>query len=251
MIASGKSTLVEMLKTLVRLGIYINADDIESNLKKKPALHFTDYSIKTTKTSFIHFLKRKETLGSKEYKIKLIELIALEQNILTIPKEYVDSYLASIIADFLRHQLLKANLDFSFETVMSHPSKLNFLKTANKKEYRTYLYFVATNDPLINYRRIKGRVLKGGHDVSEQKLKERYKRSIALFKKAILYAYRCYVFDNTISLNLIAEYQQGKLKFAGEPQVCGMFQQKCDYISYRFLKPEACYHNSFILTFLK
>jgi hypothetical protein len=74
--------------------------DIESNLKKKPILHFTDYSIKTTRASFIRFIKGKETLGSAEYKIKLIESITLERNILTIPKEYVDSYFASITQTF-------------------------------------------------------------------------------------------------------------------------------------------------------
>src|SRR5438132_3053503 len=94
---SGKTTLIEMLRTIIRLGIYINADDIETTLKKKPVLHFEDYSIKTTKRSFVAFLKRKKTLGSTEYKNNLIDSITLDKNILFLPKEYVDSYLASIL----------------------------------------------------------------------------------------------------------------------------------------------------------
>lgn len=97
----------------------------------------------------------------------------------------------------MRRQSLKAGSDFSFETVISHESTVDFLKLANQKEYRTYLYFVATNDPTINYERIKTRVIKGGHNVSEIKITERYKRSIALLEQGLKYAYRCFVFNNT------------------------------------------------------
>ena len=98
---------------------------------------------------------------------------------------------------------------------MSHKSKVHFLKLAKRNNYRTYLYFVATNDPIINFERIKTRVIKGGHNVSEQKVTERYKRSIHLLSEGLQQAYRCFVFDNTTSLNLISEYKEGKPVFIG------------------------------------
>ncbi len=56
------------------------------------------------------------------------------------PEAAVNSYLAATVADFLRHQLLAARLSFTFESVMSHRSKLEFLQLAAATGYRTYLY---------------------------------------------------------------------------------------------------------------
>lgn len=212
---SGKSTLIELLRKSVDLGVYVNADDIEANLHKKSFLHFEDYAIKTNQQFFLSFLKKKGTLGSDDYKRLITESVKLEKNILVVPKELIDSYFASIISDFIRHELLKANVAFSFETVMSHISKIDFLKLANKKKYRTYLYFVGTVDPVINLERIKNRVIKGGHNVSEEKIRERYQKSINLLQDGLKLAYRCFVFDNTTSLNLLTEYKEGELKFVG------------------------------------
>jgi predicted ABC-type ATPase len=39
-------------------------------------------------------------------------------------------YDAAIVADFIRLELLAQNNTFTFETVLSHPSKLDFLKNA-------------------------------------------------------------------------------------------------------------------------
>jgi predicted ABC-type ATPase len=212
---SGKSTLIELLRKSVEFGVYVNADDIEANLVKKPLLHFEDYSIKTNQKAFLNFLKKKSTLGSQDYKSLISKSVNLERNMLVVPKEMIDSYLASIISDFIRHQLLKTGIDFSFETVMSHESKVDFIKLANKKNYRTYLYFVGTNDPVINLERIKNRVIKGGHSVSEEKIRERYQRSINFLWDGLKHAYRCFVFNNTTSLILLAEYKEGQLKYVG------------------------------------
>lgn len=182
---SGKSTLIELLKDSISFGVYINADDIETALKKKPALHFSDFSIETTSTRFNSFIKKKETIGTELFKQKIANGFLLESNILSLKIDSVDSYLASLIADFIRHELLLQSQDFSFETVMSHPSKITTLVKANGNGYRTYLYFIATDDPSINYERIEGRVLKGGHNVNKKKSLERYMRSLSLLPKAI------------------------------------------------------------------
>lgn len=206
---SGKSTLFETLKPLVPLGVYVNADDIEATLYKKTLLHFEDFSIITTQVQFHSFIRKKSTIGTDVFKKSIIVNSSLDKNIFVAKPGIINSYLASLIADFIRNQLLQQLKNFSFETVMSHPSKLKTIDTANKKGYQTYLYFIATNNPEINYGRIEGRVIKGGHNVSKQKTIERYERSLSLLKAAVQKSYRSFIFDNTVSLNLIAEFKEG------------------------------------------
>ncbi len=71
-----------------------------------------------------------------------------------------------------------------------------FLKQAQLAGYRTYLYFIATEDPSINIARVRARVHFGGHDVPQEKI-IRYARSLDLAAEAIRYANRAYFFDNS------------------------------------------------------
>ncbi|RLA63457.1 MAG: hypothetical protein DRQ78_06885, partial [Epsilonproteobacteria bacterium] len=109
----------------------------------------------------------------------------------------VNSYFASVCADFIRHKLLELKVSFTFETVMSSEDKVVFLKKAQDAGYRTYLYFVATQDPAINISRVQNRVKLGGHSVPEDKIISRYYRSMKLLSKAIKYTDRAYIFDNS------------------------------------------------------
>lgn len=105
----------------------------------------------------------------------------------------VNSYFAAVIADFVRQKLLEARRSFTFETVMSSPDKIQLLRRAQSAELRTYLYFVATQDPLININRVANRVRLGGHDVPRDKIVARYARSLDLLFPAI----RAFLFDNS------------------------------------------------------
>jgi predicted ABC-type ATPase len=109
----------------------------------------------------------------------------------------VNSYLASVTVDFLRNKLLEKKDSFTFETVMSHPSKVELLARAQRDGYRTYLYFVATDDPAINISRVRNRVKLGGHGVPEDRIGPRYHRSLDLLMEAIQHTNRAYIFDNS------------------------------------------------------
>ena len=63
---------------------------------------------------------------------------------------------------------------------MSSPDKIDFLAEARRRGFRTYLYYVATVDPLININRVANRVRMGGHPVPEEKIVSRYARSLDL-----------------------------------------------------------------------
>ena len=82
-------------------------------------------------------------------------------------------------------------------TVMSSPDKVAFLQKAQQAGYRTYLYFVATEDADINVSRVKYRVQVGGHPVAEDKIRSRYVRSLELLPQAVAHADRAYIFDNS------------------------------------------------------
>jgi predicted ABC-type ATPase len=102
-----------------------------------------------------------------------------------------------VAADFLRRKLLEKRVSFSFETVMSSPDKVALLKQAQALGYRTYLYYIATEDPAINVARVKARVNLGGHDVPEDKIVSRYARSLNLLMEAVKHTNRAYLFDNS------------------------------------------------------
>ena len=94
---------------------------------------------------------------------------------------------------------------------MSHPSKIQFLKLAAENGYRNYLYFVCTENPLINVARVEQRVSLKGHAVDPQKIIDRYHNSLALLPQAIRNTYRTYIIDNSKDANrLILEVFQGR-----------------------------------------
>ena len=94
---------------------------------------------------------------------------------------------------------------------MSHPSKLEMLKHAYDRGFNNYLYFISTESATINVERVAARVYKGGHAVSEQKIRERYVRSMDLLYEMIPYCRRCFVIDNSEEqFRLILEIVNGE-----------------------------------------
>lgn len=50
---SGKSTIKKIVERIVKLGTYVNADDIKVQLIKQRSLDFSDYGISLRKDHFI------------------------------------------------------------------------------------------------------------------------------------------------------------------------------------------------------
>jgi predicted ABC-type ATPase len=126
---------------------------------------------------------------------------------------------AQKIADDQRAMCLKNKTSFSFETVMSHPSKIDVLKQAGELGFRTTLFYVATENPDINIMRVKNRVSLGGHDVPEFKIRERYEKSFKLLPEAIKHSDVANLFDNSDGANLFEceiRYKSGLLKVKNE-----------------------------------
>ncbi len=192
---SGKSTLKSYLHPRL-LGVYLNPDELEKEILRQRFLDFSSYGVEASTAEVLSFLANSRLLRETGQTIAVPNL-TFARGRLDFGQAEVNSYLASVTGEFLRQKLLARQVSFTLETVMSHPSKVELLKQAQAAGYRTYLYFVATDDPAINVSRVHNRVKLGGHAVPENKIVARYHRSLDLLIEAIRYANRAYVFDNS------------------------------------------------------
>ncbi len=192
---SGKSTLKSVISEDL-LGVYINPDDIEREIKQFNFLDLREYGVDTTAENILTFFANSTLLEKAELQDES-DSLSFSDDKLSFYAVSVNAYFASVCADFIRRELLKKRVSFTFETVMSSPDKIKLLRAAKKFGYRTYLYYIATDDAAINVTRVRQRVASGGHSVPEDKIVSRYDRSLDLLPSAIAETNRAYIFDNS------------------------------------------------------
>ena len=206
---SGKSTIKSVIDNKL-IGDFINPDEIEAEIKRIGWLDFQKFSLKPQATEILDFFQNSTFLTKANLTAEAAKL-TFRANKLGFSDVHVNSYFASVAADFIRQKFIQAKKSFSFETVMSSPDKLDFLKKSRQDSYRNYLYYVATDDPLINISRVEHRVKTGGHDVPKDKIEARYYRSLDLLLDAIKLTNRAYIFDNSGDESIfLAEITDGK-----------------------------------------
>lgn len=208
---SGKTTIFkEILRnSKVNLGVYINADEIEMQLKEFQTVDFNQFQISVSDVQLKAFFIQSTFSPVKRSEPDLFQKLTVEKNVLTISTA-VDSYLAADLAEFVRQCLVAQEISFTYETVLSFPDKIKFLEETRKKGYKVYLYFIATEDPDININRVNVRVAQNGHFVAPEIIRKRYYRSLNNLKNAVKQTNRAYIFDNTgTSANLVAEITDG------------------------------------------
>lgn len=127
------------------------------------------------------------------------EYINADEIALSLPASSDRDRLAQQEADRRRYRALEERRSFSFETVMSHPSKVDEMRRARALGYHITFVGVALQDPMLNVARVGLRVSEGGHDVPQDRVIARYWRSLALMPSAIAIADRSLVFDNSDS----------------------------------------------------
>lgn len=97
----------------------------------------------------------------------------------------------------MRRALSEAMLDFGFETVGSHPSKIESLAEYKAMGYLVAVFFVTTESADINVRRVEQRRRNGGHDVPEGKVRSRYDRTMSFLPEYLEVADLMVVYDNS------------------------------------------------------
>lgn len=208
---SRKTTIFnEILRnSKVNLGVYVNADEIELQLKEYQTIDFNQFQISVSAGQLKAFFIQSTFSPVKRSEPDLFNKLSVENNVLTILTA-VDSYLAADLAEFIRQCLVAQEISFTYETVLSFPDKIKFLEETRKKGYKVYLYFIATEDPDININRVNVRVAQNGHFVAPEIIRNRYYRSLNNLKNAVKQTNRAYIFDNTgNSANLVAEITDG------------------------------------------
>ncbi|MBF0192432.1 MAG: zeta toxin family protein [Magnetococcales bacterium] len=207
---SGKSTLKSVINSAL-LGIYINPDEIEKEIGQRNFLDLSAYGVHTTAGEVLDFFNNAPLLNAAELQDEAAELRFSDEK-LSFHRVAVNAYFASVAADFIRRKLLETGTSFTFETVMSFVDKVELLREAQQRGFRTYLYFIATEDPIINISRVRHRVRMGGHPVPEDKIVSRYRRSLDLLREAVRYTHRAYIFDNSGNERVwLAEVTAGKM----------------------------------------
>lgn len=208
---SGKSTLKTVLPRKL-LGVYVNPDEVESSIRQNGFLDLAAFEVTATADEILPFFARSPFIRREGY-VEAAKRLSFDANRLDFTKTEVNSYFASVASDFIRQKLLARKASFTLETVMSHTSKVELLADAQRAGYRTYLYYLATDDPAINISRVRNRVKMGGHPVPEDRIAPRYHRSLGLLMDAIRHTNRAYIFDNSTQdkdRTWLAEITDGK-----------------------------------------
>jgi predicted ABC-type ATPase len=122
------------------------------------------------------------------------------------------AYEAAQIAADTRSRLIELRRAFIAETVFSHPSKLELIDSAHAASYTVILHVLLIPEELA-VQRVKHRVKAGGHDVPEDKIRQRYQRLWPLVGTAITRCDSATVFDNSARKGprIVAQMSGGQL----------------------------------------
>lgn len=211
---SGKTTFVEAINPAL-LGVHVNADQIEKDILKHDFLDLSAFGIEVSRDEILSYFANSSLLAQADL-LDEAESLRFSDGKLVFHEVVVNSYYASVAADFIRRKLIEARKTFSFETVMSFEDKIETLRVAKDHGFRVNLHFVATAHPMINQARVRHRVATGGHAVPRDKILARYHRSIDLLSKAIPFTDHAWIYDNSGRKGgLIAEVVDGRVVFIG------------------------------------
>ena len=208
---SGKTTVQRELSQRFGagfLGVLVNPDDLEATIRRTGRLDLGPFDVSAGENEVCDAFT--SSLFLKQHRLAdAASVIRCEGQVIDFSGLAMNSYYASVLADFLRRKLLAGSVSFTFETVMSEPGKVELLREAQGLGFRTYLYYVATDDPEINVARVGLRVAQGGHDVPRDKIVSRYRRSLDLVRDAIRHTDRAYFFDSSEAVPILVAESEG------------------------------------------
>ncbi len=113
------------------------------------------------------------------------------------------AYEAAQVAAETRAHLIAGGRSFVAETVFSHPSKLDLIRSAREAGYQVVLHVMLVPEELA-VRRVEYRARAGGHGVPECKIRERYHRCWPLVAQAVSLVDRAVVYDNSRAVGPIS-----------------------------------------------
>lgn len=144
-------------------------------------------------------------LFSKNYILINADTIAHEQ--FGYIEDEVERYKKAFdFVEELMNNSLNEQKDILIETVNSSTYKDDFYKKCKQAGYFIHLFYIATENPDINVARVCGRVSEGGHDVPEEKVRERYFKSLERIFDSWNIADQMYLYDNSQNVFKLCVY---------------------------------------------
>ena len=128
--------------------------------------------------------------------IKLVNADLLAREINPEHPEEVSYQAANWVARLLI-DLLSQGISFCFETVFSHPSKIDLVARAKGFGYQIILVYIHLDHPGLNEARVRQRVSEGGHNVPADKIRGRIERAMRHVKTALALADEAWLLDNS------------------------------------------------------
>ena len=110
---------------------------------------------------------------------------------------------------------LERGLNFTQETTLSGKRTLNTMNKAREKGYYIRLFYIGIGSAEESILRIKNRVRKGGHDISENDVKRRYESRFDDLLKILPYCNEAQFYDNENGFVYVGEYKCGEIVTAG------------------------------------
>ena len=126
----------------------------------------------------------------------------------------------------LLEKAISARIDFAFETTLGGSSITGLLERALSEGLEVRVWYVGLNSPEQHLRRVRSRVRHGGHDIPEQRIRERYLQSRMNLIRLLPKLTELHVYDNSAE----ADPHEGR---APEPRLLlhclgGMVERSCD-----------------------
>jgi predicted ABC-type ATPase len=121
---------------------------------------------------------------------------------------------AMFAAEKKRREHIERRESFAFETVFSHPGKLEEIQLAKDAGYYIRLVFIGLASPQLSIARVMRRVARGGHPVPPERIPARYARNLQNLAKAIPLVDEAVIYDNSAEDQKpteILDFHHGKL----------------------------------------
>ena len=124
------------------------------------------------------------------------DLVARELIQVGVPTEQANASAWKLGFNALQ-RAINNNADFSFETTLGGNTIARELHQAIKAGLKIYIWYVGLASPELHIARVRARVGRGGHEIPEAKVRERYPKSLANLVSFIGVAAEVHVFDNS------------------------------------------------------
>jgi predicted ABC-type ATPase len=97
----------------------------------------------------------------------------------------------------LLERAIAERLDFAFETTLGGRTITALLERATSRGFEVRIWYVGLNGPELHIARVRARVAKGGHDIPEPRIRERYDASRLNLIRLLPSLSELWVYDNS------------------------------------------------------